>query len=183
VRTDREVNPGRAWLLRLLHWSPTDAVAVVVGAFAVIAVLGNALLMQASRVDAPTASGAAARAKPASADTPTGAAHPRQVEPSGTASARGSGPAKITSAGPPVARSNPVAAGTIERPSASKRVVAVQRALAEFGYGQLKPTGIVDSETQAAIQKFERERKLPVTGQASERVLRELSALTGRAVE
>ena len=40
----------------------------------------------------------------------------------------------------------------------------VQRALAEFGYAQIKPTGILDPETQAAIERFERERKLPITG-------------------
>jgi peptidoglycan hydrolase-like protein with peptidoglycan-binding domain len=65
----------------------------------------------------------------------------------------------------------------------STQVVAVQRALSEFGYGQIKPTGIVDPETQSAIQKFERERKLPVTGQLSHRVVRELAAITGRPLE
>jgi peptidoglycan hydrolase-like protein with peptidoglycan-binding domain len=70
-----------------------------------------------------------------------------------------------------------------DRPTPSKRVVAVQRALAEYGYGQIKPTGVVDAETQAAIEKFERERKLPVTGQPSDRVTRELAALTGRPLE
>jgi peptidoglycan hydrolase-like protein with peptidoglycan-binding domain len=65
----------------------------------------------------------------------------------------------------------------------SKQVVAVQRALSEFGYGQIKPTGIVDPETQSAIQKFERERKLPVTGQLSHRVVRELASITGRPLE
>ncbi len=65
----------------------------------------------------------------------------------------------------------------------SKRVVAVQRALAEFGYGQLNPSGIIDGETQAAIEKFERERKLPITGQISHRVVRELAAITGRPLE
>ncbi len=65
----------------------------------------------------------------------------------------------------------------------SKQVIAVQRALSEFGYGQIKPTGIVDPETQSAIQKFERERKLPVTGQMSHRVVRELASITGRPLE
>lgn len=65
----------------------------------------------------------------------------------------------------------------------SKQVIAVQRALSEFGYGQIKPTGIVDPETQSAIQKFERERKLPITGQLSHRVVRELAAITGRPLE
>ena len=62
-------------------------------------------------------------------------------------------------------------------------MIAVQRALADYGYGQIKPTGIVDAETQAAIEKFERERKLPVTGQVSDRVARELAAMTGRPLE
>jgi len=61
----------------------------------------------------------------------------------------------------------------------SHQVLAVQRALSEFGYGQLKPTGIVDAETRAAVQRFERDRKLPVTGEISEVVKRELANLAG----
>jgi peptidoglycan hydrolase-like protein with peptidoglycan-binding domain len=59
----------------------------------------------------------------------------------------------------------------------------VQRTLTEYGYGQLKPTGTVGSETQAAIQKFERDRKIPVTGQMSDRLVRELAAMTGKAID
>ena len=62
-------------------------------------------------------------------------------------------------------------------------MAAVQRTLTEYGYGQLKPTGTVGSDTQAAIQKFERERKLPVTGQMSDRLLRELTAMIGHPVD
>jgi peptidoglycan hydrolase-like protein with peptidoglycan-binding domain len=80
---------------------------------------------------------------------------------------------------PPAVR-NEIAA---DRPASSRRVIALQRALTEYGYGQIKPTGIIDAETQAAIEKFERERKLPITGQASERVARELAAMTGRPLE
>ena len=79
----------------------------------------------------------------------------------------------------PNAKPDPIA----DMISPSKQVIAVQRALSEFGYGQIKPTGIVDPETQSAIQKFERERKLPVTGQLSHRVVRELAAITGRPLE
>jgi hypothetical protein len=64
-----------------------------------------------------------------------------------------------------------------------RRVLAVQRALAEAGYGQIKPTGSYNPETRAAIEKFERERKLPITGQISDRLVRELAALTGGPVE
>jgi peptidoglycan hydrolase-like protein with peptidoglycan-binding domain len=70
-----------------------------------------------------------------------------------------------------------------ERSAASKRVIALQRALAEYGYGQIKPSGVIDAETQAAIEKFERERRLPITGQASDRLVRELAAMTGRPLE
>jgi len=62
-------------------------------------------------------------------------------------------------------------------------VLAVQRALTEYGYGQIKPTGTLDAETKAAIERFERDRKLPVTGQVSTRLARELAAITGRPVE
>jgi peptidoglycan hydrolase-like protein with peptidoglycan-binding domain len=65
----------------------------------------------------------------------------------------------------------------------SKRVLAVQRALADFGYGQVRPSGVMGAETKAAIERFERERKLPVTGQISERLTRELAAVTGRPLD
>ena len=59
----------------------------------------------------------------------------------------------------------------------------MQRALTEYGYGQLKPTGTIGADTQAAIQKFERDRKLPVTGQMSDRLVRELAAMIGRPID
>ena len=65
----------------------------------------------------------------------------------------------------------------------SKRITAVQRALSDFGYGQIKVTGVVDPETRAALEKFERDRRLPPTGQMSDRVVRELAAMTGRPLE
>ena len=65
----------------------------------------------------------------------------------------------------------------------TQRVLAVQRALADFGYGQVKPTGVVGADTQAAISKFERDHRLPVTGQISDGLVRELSAMTGRPLE
>ena len=65
----------------------------------------------------------------------------------------------------------------------SARVLAVQRALSDYGYGPLKANGQYGPDTVKAIEKFERERKLPVTGQISPRLLRELAALTGRPLE
>lgn len=65
----------------------------------------------------------------------------------------------------------------------SKRLLAIQRALAEFGYGQVAPSGVYDPATRAAIEKFERDRRLPVTGQISERFVHELATMTGRPLE
>jgi peptidoglycan hydrolase-like protein with peptidoglycan-binding domain len=65
----------------------------------------------------------------------------------------------------------------------SSRILAVQRVLTDFGYGQIKPTGIPGPETVEAIEKFERSRRLPVSGQVSDALMRELTAVTGRPLE
>jgi peptidoglycan hydrolase-like protein with peptidoglycan-binding domain len=88
-------------------------------------------------------------------------------------------PVKSEATAPRAARPDPIA----ELIAPSQRVIAVQRALNDFGYGPVKATGNYGTETVAAIQKFERDRKLPVTGQISPRLLRELAALTGRPLE
>jgi peptidoglycan hydrolase-like protein with peptidoglycan-binding domain len=59
----------------------------------------------------------------------------------------------------------------------------VQRALTQYGYGQLKPTGAVGADTQTAISKFEHARKMPVTGQMSDRLVRELTAMIGHPID
>jgi uncharacterized low-complexity protein len=92
----------------------------------------------------------------------------------------------------PTASSNvarpPVPVPTVSRGDAgqnigSRRVAAVQRVLTEYGYGQLKATGTIGSDTQAAIQKFERDHKMPPTGQMSDRLVRELTAMIGHPVD
>ena len=80
---------------------------------------------------------------------------------------------------PEPVRNDPIA----ELISPTKRVLAIQRALADFGYGQIKPNGNFDADTRAAIEKFERDRRLPVTGEISDRFVRELAAMTGRPLE
>jgi peptidoglycan hydrolase-like protein with peptidoglycan-binding domain len=85
----------------------------------------------------------------------------------------------VRGAPPKAAHSDPIA----DLIAPTQRVTAIQRALADFGYGQLKPTGVYDPQTQAAIEKFERDRRLPVTGQISDQLVRELSAMTGRPLD
>ena len=72
--------------------------------------------------------------------------------------------------------------GEIITPPA-RRVSTVQRVLSEYGYGQIKPTGNLDRETQDAIEQFERAKKLPVTRQITPVLMRELAALAGRPLE
>ena len=71
----------------------------------------------------------------------------------------------------------------VHQSPAARRIAGVQRALSEYGYGNMKITGAMSGETQAAIQKFEREHKMQVTGQLSDRLLRELGAAIGHPVE
>jgi hypothetical protein len=68
-------------------------------------------------------------------------------------------------------------------PNGNRRVAAVQRVLTEYGYGQLKQTGTIGPDTRMAIEKFESERHLPVTGQVTERLVHELAAAIGHPVE
>jgi hypothetical protein len=63
------------------------------------------------------------------------------------------------------------------------RIAAVQRVLSEFAYGPVKPTGVVDQPTSAAIARFESEHKMPVTGRLSDQLLRELATLAGHPIE
>lgn len=96
---------------------------------------------------------------------------------------------KSTTSAPAAAPANvmrppaPIPAPAQAQTAGARRVAAVQRALTQYGYGQLKPTGAVGADTQAAISKFEHARKLPVTGQMSDRLVRELTAMTGHQID
>ena len=65
----------------------------------------------------------------------------------------------------------------------SSRIMAVQRALANYGYGQIKASGVLDRPTSAAIARFEREHSLPVTGRISDRLVSDLSVLVGHPLD
>jgi hypothetical protein len=78
-----------------------------------------------------------------------------------------------------VRRNDPIA----ELIGPSSRIMAVQRALSDYGYGQIKQSGILDAATSAVIEKFEREHKLPVTGQVSDRLVSDLAAMIGHSLQ
>lgn len=68
----------------------------------------------------------------------------------------------------------------LERPAT---VVAVQRALSKLGYGPLRDDGHFGASTRIALDKFEKDRKLPARGESPTRVLKELSQASGIAIE
>jgi peptidoglycan hydrolase-like protein with peptidoglycan-binding domain len=65
----------------------------------------------------------------------------------------------------------------------SPRVLAVQRVLARLGYGPVKLSGLSDSATRTSIEQFERDRGLKRTGEVNDRLVAELSVVTGTPVE
>ena len=113
-----------------------------------------------------------------------------QLAPPGNTSVK---PSESTAAPPAAAPAPAAAPSSVMRPPApiptqhlspaGKRIASVQRTLTEYGYGQLKPTGTIGADTQHAIAKFERARKLPVTGQMSDRLVRELGAMIGHSID
>ena len=192
-----EGDAERGLLMRILLHSPKDTVAGVLAFAAVSAIIANALFLQAGRHPAPMFG--SVTAMPAVAAPANPLPRPRPVE--ADAAQPESRPAEPRAADPlanlvKTIGAVPVMPAAVPRPPAAipasshneaiagaRRVAAVQRALTEYGYGQLKPTGTAGSDTQAAIQKFERARKLPVTGQVSDRLVRELAAMIGHPID
>ena len=110
---------------------------------------------------------------------------PRSADPLANLMRATTGPAPVSAPAvmrPPAPIPPPSRTETTQS-TGSRRVAAVQRALTEYGYGQLKPSGTIGSDTQTAIQKFERERRMPVTGQVSDRLVRELSVVIGHSID
>ncbi|MEH2509598.1 hypothetical protein V1291_000952 [Nitrobacteraceae bacterium AZCC 1564] len=177
----------RGLIMRVLLHSPKDTVAAAAALAAVIAIMTNALFLQAGRHPSPMFGTAFISPAPISAPLPRvrpAEADPRPSEPTPV---EASAPVKVAPS-PSNTTRTPAAAAHRADPvgdliNSTRRIAAVQRALTEYGYGQLKPTGVIGTDTQAAIQKFERDRKLPVTGQLSDRLIKDLVVLTGRPIE
>jgi Putative peptidoglycan binding domain len=203
-----EPEDERGFVMRMLLHSPKDLIAGLLAAAAVSAIIANALFLQAGRHPspmfgtvvaipaAPVLANPLPRPRPVEAATrviePLAPPEPRPVEvkiadskndPMSSLVTKATAPAPATTqniARPPAPI--PVRTEPAQSPAA-RRIAGVQRALTEYGYGQLKPTGTIGADTQAAITKFERDRKLPVTGQMSDRLVRELTAMIGRPID
>ena len=199
--------------MRMPMRSPKDMVAGLLAVAAVCAIITNALFLQAGRHPSPMFGSvvtlpAPAVVSPLPRPRPVElAAKPVEPEPAElktveikSADLKSADPKAadamtnlvVKSIGapvvaPPNVARPPAPIPTVSREAAqaagARRVAAVQRALTQYGYGQLKPTGAVGADTQAAISKFEHARKLPVTGQMSDRLVRELTVMIGHPID
>jgi Putative peptidoglycan binding domain len=144
---------------------PVDTFAILAAAAASLIIVVNAVFLQAGSHPAPFF--APPKPIPIAASIP-----PKSVEPAHPAAAPAAQPVAVR-------RNDPIA----ELIGPSPRIAAVQRALSEYGYGQIKPSGMLDEPTSDAIEKFEREKRLPITGRVSDRLVSELQTMAGHPLE
>jgi hypothetical protein len=191
-RTQSKKSPGALALAgAAVLRKPGRMLAVVVFAGALCGIVANALFFQTARHPAPIFHGpvVARPAHPATPPMPAAIPMPPQrplekaiapQQANGTSAAPVSGAPRestkdqigaLLSGGPTQGASA----------DATPRVAAAQKALMKLGY-VVKSDGLMGAGTRKAIEMFEQSRKLPVTGELSPRVMRELSALSGVSV-
>jgi Putative peptidoglycan binding domain len=168
----RAAGAGGAIMLGLWHKAtrrPMDFAAVSAAAAVSLIIIVNAVFLQSGSRPAPFF----ANSGPLQV---TGNSPPKAAEPSAPAPS-----ATATTAPLPVAarRNDPIA----DLIGPSPRIAAVQRALTQYGYGQIKPSGVLDDATSTAIETFERGHKLPITGRVSDRLVSDLTNLVGHPLE
>ena len=207
IEPEVEAETQRSLALRIFLYSPKDMVAGLIAFAAVSAIITNAVFLQTGPHPAPMfgsvvhmqqanlATVTLPRPRPAEADAAPAETHstePHLAEhekanetrlPDSKSNDPLGNLVKATVAPPAANVTRPPAAIPPVPITGSRKVAAVQRALTEYGYGQLKATGTIGADTVAAIQKFERDRKLPVTGQVSERLVHELNAMIGHPID
>jgi hypothetical protein len=152
---------------------PVDTAAVLAAVAASLIIIANAAFLQSASRPSPYF----ANPKPRATIVPV-----RQIVAPGISSAPATSSVQASQPAPqPVAmrRNDPIA----DLIGPSPRIAAAQKVLSDYGYGQMKPTGTLDSATSGAIEKFERERKMPITGRVSDRLMSELANLAGHPIE
>ena len=158
---------------------PVDSLAVAGAAVASLIIIVNAVFLQSSVHPAPFFTNPARLPSPAQSAANAGVTTLRPED--------AAIPARLPAAAAPqpvsIRRNDPIADLIGASVGSRSRVMGVQRALSEFGYGQIKPSGVLDDATGAAISQFEREHKMPVTGRLSERLLSELATLVGHPLD
>jgi peptidoglycan hydrolase-like protein with peptidoglycan-binding domain len=150
--------------------NPVDACAVLAAVAISMIIIVNAAFLQSAGHPAPYV--ANANAKPQAAVTTTTTVAVRPIVAPGA-------PPAVVPQQMAMRHADPIA----DLIGPSPRIAAAQKVLSDYGYGQIKPTGSLDDATSAAIEKFEREHKLPVTGRVSDRLMSGLASLAGHPIE
>lgn len=140
----------------------------------------NALMLQTSKHPAPLfgkpAVDVARRPEPAPAPLPV--PRPAVQAPATLPVAE---PAPRVQGGDPIGTL--IRSGEPARPADPQRVSAAQSALTKLGLGPLKSDGVMGSGTKQALERFEREHNLPVTGTLAVRTTKLLTQITGIAID
>jgi hypothetical protein len=159
---------------------PVDSMAILGAGAASAIIIVNAVFLQSGPHPAPFFANPASLPQAAEIRPDIAAtAAPKLPEPIVAHPVAGQRAAQPVSA----RRNDPIAdliGSSVATPS---RVIAVQRVLSAYGYGQIRPSGVLDEPTSAAIEKFEGEHKLPLTGRLSDRLLRDLASMAGHPLE
>jgi hypothetical protein len=110
---------------------------------------------------------------PPSAQTPIPVVKPAASPRIGETKPEASDPiARLLNGGPPQ---------TVDR-APPKTVLGAQRALVRLGF-VLKPNGVLGPQTKKALQLFEKDRHLPVSGELTPRLVKILAAESGLKIE
>ena len=159
---------------------PVDSFAILGAMAATILIVVNAVFLQSGARPAPFVANPTVQKQADAAPKPAEQTGPRIIDMSATHTVTAPRPPQTVPMPVPSPRRNDPIADLI---GPSPRILAVQRVLSNYGYGQIKPTGTLDDATSQAIEKFEREHKLPVSGRVSDRLVNELAAMTGHPIE
>ena len=157
---------------------PVDAFAILGATAATIVIVVNAVFLQSGARPAPFVANPTVQKTAEPAPKPAEQGGPRIIDMSATHSVTRP-PQTVPMPVPSPRRNDPIA----DLIGPSPRILAVQRVLSNYGYGQIKLTGMLDDATSGAIEKFEREHKLPVSGRVSDRLVNELVTMTGHSIE
>jgi hypothetical protein len=186
-RNDRSRSSARAGTLSFgaRLWTqatgrPVDSFAILAATAATILIVVNAVFLQTGGRPAPFVANPTLQKTADAAPKAAEQGGPRIIDMTATHTVAAPRPPQAVPIPVPSPRRNDPIADLI---GPSPRILAVQRVLANYGYGQIKPSGVLDDATSQAIEKFEREHKLPVSGRVSDRLVAELVAMTGHPIE
>ncbi|ADZ71370.1 Putative peptidoglycan binding domain protein [Polymorphum gilvum SL003B-26A1] len=91
--------------------------------------------------------------------------------------------------GVPVPRRSPLAAAPVAAettgsvPAQDRLLMRVQQVLSDLGYGPLRADGLMGDNTASAIQRFELDRGLPITGRVNPTLVERLEQVSGVSIQ